>query len=208
MHRLLALTALLPTLVFAGGCVFPYCAYPTLAYTPNLKLETPTREVHAFRVDITKPTADLSVFVGPVYEALSEVPATNVDEIPAQIKPSLSYGLVVIGVALNFLTHTSHSMALRLYRPGYELVEVKSWERVSRVAWKLAQDLEAQEKTLDALLPIRRLYPGSESDAHKEALLFGAVEYERLAATARSEDQRDRLAKKAGELRKRASDKQ
>jgi hypothetical protein len=173
-----------------------------------VKLDSATGEVRAFRIDITKPTADMSVFVGPVYERLSEIPATNTDEIPAQIKPSVTYGFVVIGIALNYLTHTSHSMALRLYRPGYELVEVKPWERVNRVAWKSAPDLEVQEKTLDTLLPLGRLEPGSKSAAHRDALLFGAAEYERLAATAQAEDQRTRLTSKAGKLRERANEKE
>src|SRR5262249_58277190 len=55
-----------------GGCILPYCAYPRLDYTPSAKLDAPPGEVRAFRVDITRPTADMSVFVGPVYERLAE----------------------------------------------------------------------------------------------------------------------------------------
>jgi hypothetical protein len=206
MRRTATVGACLLCLPFLSGCLFPYCAYPTIDYTPAVKLDAPPGEVHAFRVDITRPTADMSVFVGPVFERLSELPATNTDEVPAQVKPSVSYGFVVIGIALNYLTHTSHSVALRLYRPGYELVEIKSWQRMNRVAWKPIQDAAAQEQTLDLLLPAERLEPGSVSLAHREALLFGASEYERLASDARSEDLRARLTARATVLRSRATD--
>ncbi len=203
MQRVLLLTLCLP---FLGGCIFPYCFYPRIDYTPSVKLESPVNEVRAFRVDISTPTADMSVFVGPVYERLSELPVTNTDDIPRQIKPSVTYGFVIVGIALNYLTYTSHSLALRLYRPGYELAEIKSWDLVSRVAWKRAADLEAQEGALDKLLPEWRLEAGSTAPAHRDALLFGASEYDRLAAAAQSTDQQKRLAAKASKLRERAKE--
>jgi hypothetical protein len=206
MGRAVLLAGIVLCLPFLGGCLFPYCAYPKLDYTPSLRLDASPKEVHVFRVAITRPTADLSVFVGPVYERLSEVPASSTDEVPAQVKPSFTYGFVVIGVALNYLTHSSHSVAVRLYRPGYELVEIKSWERKHRVAWHPAPDLEAQETSLDTLLPLGLLEPGSKSAAHQDALLYGASEYERLAALTRSEDHHARLASKARKLRERAKE--
>ena len=208
MRRVYPLTVILLVIPFMGGCVFPYCAYPTLDYIPSVKLESPSSDVHAIRIDIYKPTADLSVFDGPIYERLSKIEATSTDEIPAQLKPSFSHGLVVIGIAVNFLTHTSHSVAIRLYRPGYEVVEVKTWERVNRVVWKVALDLEAQEKAVDTLLPFGCLELGSKSPAHRDALFFGAAEYERLAANEPLKDHRTRLTKKADHLRKLANAKE
>jgi len=186
------------------GCVFPYCAYPKLDYTPAVRLAAPKDEVHAFRVDVDKPTADLGVFKEPVHERLTELSVTNTDEIPAQVKPSFTHGLVIIGVALNYLTHHSHTLALRVYRPGYELVEVKSWQRENRVVWKPAATLDAQEQALDSLFPPTRIDYGSDADTHRRALLFGASEYERLAKEAESADQRTRLTEKATTLHKRA----
>ncbi len=205
MKRALPLAICLLSLPYTGGCVVPYCAYPTLDFTPSVKLDTQLGEVRAFRVDITKPTADLSVFVGPVYERLTELPVMNTDEVAPQLKTSVTYGFVVIGIALNYLTHTSHSIALRLYRPGFELVEIKSWERVKRVYWKTAPDLDTQEKVLDVLLPLGLLEGGSTGAAHRESLLFGASEYDRLAAVA-SSDQQTRLKEKATKLRERANE--
>jgi hypothetical protein len=144
------------------------------------------------------------VFVGLGDESLSAIPVANSDEVPAQVKPSVSYGFVVIGGVLNYLTYTSHSVAVRLYRPGYDLVEIRSWQRVNRVAWKPTADLGIQENALDRLLPLDRLEGGSRSPAHRKTMLFGAAEYERLASVAQSQDDQARLATKAGELRKRA----
>jgi hypothetical protein len=206
MLRVFALIACSLCLPCVGGCVFPYCAYPKFDYIPAVKCDTPPGAIRAFRVDISKPTGDLSVFVGPVYERLSELPVTNTDEVAAQVKPSLTYGFVVVGVALNYLTHTSHSIALRVYRPGYELVEIKSWELTHRVAWRPAPDLDAQEKVLDRLLPVGLLETGSVAATHQDVLLFGAAEYERLAAVTSSPEQQGRLVEKAKQLRERAKE--
>jgi hypothetical protein len=209
MPRTIVLAVLLLFVPLLSGCLVPYCAYPTLAYTPKVKLESVASEVHAFRVDITRANADVDVFsASPGYERLSEIPVTKTDEVPAQVKPSVSYGFVVIGIALNYLTHTSHSVAVRIYRPGYELVEIKSWDGMNKVTWKPAPDLEAQEKTLDALFPLKQLDPGCESAMHRSALLFGLAEYERLATLARSQDQQERLTTKASKLRERVNEQQ
>ncbi len=206
MRRTTRLVTCLLCLSSLTGCLLPYCAYPTLDYTPAVKLDARRGEVRVFRVDINKPTADMSVFDGPVYERFTELPVSNTDEAPAQVKPSASYGFVVIGIALNYFTHTSHSLALRVYRPGYELVEIKSWEKVNRVIWKPSPDLDAQEKALDGLFPLDRLEAGSKSSAQRDAIDYGASEYERLATTAHTPDQRARLAEKAVEFRNRAKE--
>ncbi|MCH8043983.1 MAG: hypothetical protein IID44_09730 [Planctomycetes bacterium] len=211
MQRASLLTVCLLCLPCFGGCIFPYSAYPTLDYTPAVKLGTQPGEVRAFRVDITKMVCDVGVTFSsrpdvPGDQRLREIPVTNTDEVAAQVKPSVTFGLVIIGGALNFLTHTSHSVAVRLYRPGFELAELKSWERVNRIAWQPAADLDAREKVLDTLLPLDQLEAGSEAATHRDALLFGAGEYDRLAAVAPSPEQRGRLREKAGHLRKRAKE--
>jgi len=91
--------------------------------------------------------------------------------------------------------HSSASVGLRLYRPGFELIEIKSWGRADKIDWKVAAGLEVQEGALDKLFPV---------DGHtsgKEAFLFGASEYERLAANVLSDDDRARLDSKAKALR-------
>jgi hypothetical protein len=191
-----------------AGCL-PYCAGPSLSYTPAVEFAAPASEVHAFRVDITKEKVDLDVFSK---ECLSEIPAQNTDEVPAQLRPGVTSGLVVFGVAVNYVTCTSHSLALRLYRPGYDLVEVASWQLNNRVTWHAAAHLAAQEEAVDSLFPLdrgdksmgqesHRLANGSASPAHRQALLFGASEYDRLEHLVESKDQLARLSRKAAALR-------
>jgi hypothetical protein len=200
----LLLTSLL-LVPLLGGCVFPYCAYPTLSHTPDVALGPEATGVRAFRVDIRKAGADLSPFDGPEFTSLAELPVTLTNEVPSQTKPSVSYGLVVIGVALNYITHTSHDLALRLYRPGYATIEVKSWDRVNQVAWSRVTSLTEQEKAVGDLFPHgQELAAGSVSAEHRQVLLFGAAEYERLAASAEAEggdEGRQRLLEKARDLR-------
>jgi hypothetical protein len=199
-HALFALA-----LLAMGGCIFPYCVYPKLSYTPSLKLDQPAGDVRAFRVDLGIETGDVWYGDGHL-ESLAEIPVTNADEVPAQLKPSVTTRWAMIGIALNYVTYNDYSVALRLYRPGYELTEVKSWQLTNRVAWKPATEIATQEAALDALLPIARLEGGSKTEAHREALLFGASEYERLAAAAVSIEQAENLGAKAKKLRERAEE--
>jgi hypothetical protein len=134
---------------------------------------------------------------------LSELPVMPTGEIPAQIEPSLSYGFLIPILVVNALTDTSHSVSVRLYRPGYDLVEVQSWEKPPQLAWKAVPDVEGQEKTLDKLITWP-LEPGSATPAHRKALFFGAQEYARLAAIAPSADMKARLVEKASHLREQA----
>jgi hypothetical protein len=139
------------------------------------------------------------------YECLTELPVTPTGTVPAQIKSSLSYGFVYPILVVNAFIHTSHSLALRLYRPGYELVEIESWDQVDRVVWKPVADLETQEKVLDALLA-NELFVGSSSAAHRDVLRFGVAEYTRLAAATQSSRERMRLATKARRLARDAAE--
>ncbi|MBI3864080.1 MAG: hypothetical protein HY290_19530 [Planctomycetia bacterium] len=181
-----------------SGCVLPWCAYPTVSYTPRVNFAN-AGNVHAFRVDFTNATGDVSVFApGPGTGRLSRVTG-NRDAVSAQIKPAVSYGFVVIGVALNYLTFTDHTMAVRLYRPGFELVEIKSWESGREVAWTSAADLAAQEKALDNLFD--QLDPDCKLRTHTECLEFGASEFERLSREAASAGDSQRLDAKARTLR-------
>jgi hypothetical protein len=226
MRRALFLAVALCPLLFAGGCLMPY-AYPKLDYTPPVKLDTPPGEVHAFRVDLTRYISmwmPMEEDDRMVFERLTEIPVPPTVEVPAQIKLS-----VTSGSDLNFEKppeKTEHSVALRLYRPGYELVEIGAWEQVDRVCWKPAPDLKAQTKALDQLtsaslsegssaffeqkygldqiLPKSATVPeiGSVSPEHRAALLFAAAEYEKLATGASSPDEQKELKAKATELRK------
>jgi hypothetical protein len=172
---------------FAGlsGCLLPV-AYPCLTHVPGIRIGEDHDQAHAFRVDETLRRADLSLDERDLLTPIS----LSGDAIPAQFDLSVTHGLYVVGVALNYPIITGHSVAVRLYRPGYELIEVKPGENVDKADWKAAPDLASQEKALDDLFcHVGRdgdshflLAPGSASATHKQALYFGAAEYERLAS--------------------------
>lgn len=203
MRRLISVTVFALCVPYLSGCIFPYYAYPTLDSTPAVKLGTQPGEVRAFRVDITRNRADLQKEASLISETLEEIPVINSDEVASQIKTGISYGLVVIGLALNFTSETSHSFAVRVYRPGYELIEIKSVEKINRVLWKPVSDLKDQEAAIDSLLGQGYHNGAAKPAAHIKAMQFVANEYGRLASSATSLDDRKRLEEKSAILLKR-----
>jgi hypothetical protein len=95
----------------------------------------------------------------------------------------------------------SRTVRVALYRPGYELVVVDSWDLFPKMTWKRGDQVDALVQLfpvasleLEAaaprhprapLLGAPYLAPGSVSPEHRQALLFGAAEDERLAAICR-----------------------
>ena len=115
-----------------------------------------------------------------------------------QVKASVQYGIVAIG-PLTFRYLEGSTLALRLYRPGYELVEIAAWEATNRVEWKRLSAMTVDEAAVNALFG-GNLEPGSASKAHRAALLFGASEYDRLAGSS-SSTERELLRGRAENLR-------
>jgi hypothetical protein len=187
--RRLPIYLLLVALPALPGCMIPY-AYPTVHCVPPIKLGKDADEVHVFRVDITRTRVDMGVT--DTY-TLTEVPPSPEGWIFPEARLSATYGCYIFAVALNYPVFTSHSIGLRLYRPGYELIELGSWESPPDLTWKRAPDLAAQERALDRLFLFDskvkdrasfdrcELAPGSASRAHRASLEFGTLEYERLA---------------------------
>jgi hypothetical protein len=196
--------------VLAGGCLVPY-AYPHLSHISGLTSTSAPGEVHAFRVEVQSSRVDL----GQTTEryTLARVPLEPNGRVPAQTSLSLDYGAYVVGVALNYPIHHGRSLLVRLYRPGFQLVEVQSGQSLDQVRWQPASDLTAQERALDALLvdpavdlkawTAAQITPGSAAPEHREALLFAAAEYERLADGLADPETRRRLLHKALEVRER-----
>ncbi len=187
----------LPTL---GGCVAPYC-YPKLENIHSIR-EGRDADIHVFRVDVTRcPVKFLLFTTQSQQDQLRELPIAAGECVPSQTQVSLSRGLGLLGVLLHDDGgHVRHDLLLKLYRPGYELLVLEPGQRADQIAWKPLPDLEAQGKQLDALCA--RAKPGSASPAHRDALLFIASEYERLATNA-AEDQmlKQHLDEKAKALR-------
>jgi hypothetical protein len=205
--RFLACPLSLAFLSCLSGCL-PY-VYPKVSWTPSVSVGTNPEEVHAFRVDVTGDVVDIGE--SDRYTLARLTPTGNHE--PAQTRVSLEYGLYVVGIALNYPIHHGHTTLLRLYRPGYQLVEIKSWELPGKITWTPAPDLAAQEKAVDDLLNVPTigprlglsgnwldkdlqgniaLQPGWVSAKHREALLFAASEYDRLALLTPNASEQDR----------------
>ena len=200
----------LSIIVFSSsGCIIPYSAYPKIDYIPSARLES-EGNVFAFRVVTTtthhNPLGSNWPSEPSHEDRLAVINATHTDELPAQTKSSITYGIIMIGIALNWSHSESQTMSMRLYRPGYESVELKSWQNTNRIGWKSATDIGSQETALDELFRKNRLAKGSSDAEHRESLLFGAREYERLAGANPDANVTDRLKIKASALRKRADE--
>jgi hypothetical protein len=184
--------------LITGGCMqIPYFM-PEINYAPAVAAGGKSGEVHAFRVDITQKTEikeGVNAMRGEVveYEELSRIRTSSGGATSAQISLNFSSGWRYVGVVNYTATSTGHGIALKLYRPGYETIVLKPGEDAHELRWREASDLNAQVKAVDDLFraatpaskkPItmrRVLEPGTKSAAHREALLYGASEYERLA---------------------------
>jgi hypothetical protein len=182
---------------------------------PGVNIAEAKDEVHAFRVDATDRLHSIEFEQAPTY-FIREVPVTSTGTVRGQTQLAVDYGMIWNCIALIFTKDTCHSVKLRLYRPGYELVEIDSWWAKSSVDWKPVTDSNGQEKALDDLMAAPSLVSkykhflgipsGSASDEHRRVLVFAAAEYERLAAQLPdhgevSERARTRLLDKADELK-------
>src|SRR5262245_51001343 len=212
---------------FCAGCLGAY-AYPTAAFVPGAALEKSDADtVHAFRVDIIDTSGSIE-FSGSDEYHFRELPVTPGGKVPAQSMVGFGRGWWALLVSLNYTQRVHPMLRVRLYRPGYETVELKPWQHVGPVTWKPAITLAAREAAIDDLIATRdtneyykiapeawkneradyALAPPS-TDAQREALLFVAGEYERLvpdAAACRNTHAAERLIEKARQLRTLALD--
>ena len=212
---------------FQAGCVqFPY-AYPNVMHVPAVQLAPGPDQVHAFRVEASGKAVNLGERTEEYL--LSRVAVENKMRVPSQTDVALECGVYVADAAFNYPTHTS-ALLLRLYRPGYELAEIRAGA-AAEVKRKPAQNPVTQEQAIDDLLTVpalsyqttfgradrhaqqsvrqwtpAHLPPGSRSAPHHDALLFVASEYERLAAAGGPEESVSRLRKKAAVVRARAAE--
>jgi hypothetical protein len=211
-----------------AGCWTGY-AYPTMSFVPTVTLESPVDEIHAFRIDLTDKQNCFDCDAPDRY-VFSTIPLTSTGRVPSQTKVALDYGWFFYQSIMSYSEHTHHTVLVRLYRPGWDTVEIKPWEKTNSVIWKKAQDLTAQEKAVDDLIStwktdllccespcdencpllkdreaFRGLVPGSTSDSHRQALMFAASEYDRLALLVTDDDspqgRRKRLLEKSQWLR-------
>ena len=213
---------------FIMGCLAGY-AYPTVGYISAVRVESPPDEIHAYRVDVTDKQNCFDCDEPDRY-VFSPIRLNALGRVPSQTQVGLDYGWVFYQGVFSYFGHTHRTVLVRLYRPGWRTVEINSWEKTSPVVWKKAQNLTIQEQAVDDLIStwktdflcfedpsdrenplrdqngFRGLAPGAASASHRQALLFAASEYDRLALLLvgdnSGQDQRKRLLDKSQWLRK------
>jgi hypothetical protein len=188
-----------------AGCFGAYLL-PTVALTPSLRMPAGVADVYVVRVDVADDEncddlADHDRYV------LHPVPLQADGSVLAQVQLGIDHGWLWKCV-VSYGGRTHRTMIVRVYRPGWETVEIRSWQLQGRRAWKEAPDPGSQEKAVDDLVStwetdcqgysyrkeklkgvprppdatlFRCLAPGSASKAHRAALRFAASEYDRLA---------------------------
>jgi hypothetical protein len=203
--RRVGVTLLAPVFL-ATGCLIPY-AYPKLSYVPGYDAAgLKATDVRAFRVDVTADQADLDE--NGEYTLTEIIPSSD-KCFPPQAQLSLERGVYVLG-PLNFNMGRLHTTRVRLYSPGYQLVELESWCSTDKVRWQLASDWNACEKAIDDLLRHPTLTAGprdrkqlpkvSASSATMRVFVFAAGEYEKLIADAPTPADAARVRDKARAL--------
>jgi hypothetical protein len=147
MLRGFVLLLLLPV---GAGCL--YYAYPTISHVPPLAVENRDGSVHAFRVDIDK--TDRKPLPPLTQYTLSSIPIDSRGLIPSQLEVAPATGVYnPLGVVEGGQHERSQfTMLVRVYRPGYQIIEVKAWEKSRELQWFPAADLAGQEKAIDDLL--------------------------------------------------------
>jgi hypothetical protein len=207
--------------LLSAGCLGGY-AYPTATYIPRVPLEPSiSDEVHAFRFDIIDFSGSIDLSGGDEYFA-HELALNQRAKVPGQTLVGLNRGWWGVYHTLGYWQRTHPTMRVRLYRRGYETVQIGPWDWRQKVDWKPAVTLEAREKAVDDLISTKetndliQINPAvwsnaradyglgaPRTDVQRDALLFVAGEYERLADAAlfHSAEITGRLRDKARQLR-------
>lgn len=208
-----------------SGCMLPY-AYPTVSYVPPVRVGTARDEVHAFRVDIADDDHSGDYLPERDRYVLHPLPLHPDGSFDSQIKVAVDYGWFLNCLAYFSDGYTHHTMRVRLYRPGYQTIEIEPWQKDARLEWVEVRSPEEREQAIDDLvstwdttpiaiqnrvsqagfvpprdpLVFRYLAPGSAGGGHLRALQFAAREYERLGRNTPEPELRDRLQAKAKAL--------
>jgi hypothetical protein len=202
---------------------FPYFL-PELSYAPGVDAKCRGDQVHVFRVDVTQKTEfqeGLKSVSGKVveFQELTRIRTSADGTTSPQLGVTFASGWRYVGVVNFTSSSTEHGVTLRFYRPGYETIAFKPGEGMRELEWRKAPGLDAQIKAVDdlmrgpmlnkskkAITATQVLEPGTKSAAQREALVFGAGEYERLARDLSATDPEERdiradLLKEARRLR-------
>jgi hypothetical protein len=141
-------------LVLVGGCIpfVPvYFGCPTVACVPGVPVAAPAEEIRAFRVAVADDRNCVDFPEKDRY-LLSAVPLGPAGTVPPQVQVALDYGWVWNCIALVYGGFTHHTIMVRLYRPGWQTVEIRSWQKKGSVIWKEAVSAAEREVAIDTLL--------------------------------------------------------
>jgi hypothetical protein len=182
----------------AAGCVPLFYAYPSFSYVPALNLGPAHDNIFVFRVDVADDESCANL-AKPGHYRFRQVHVAPHGTILGQGKVALDSGFYWNLIAVTYAEKTDHTIRLRLYRPGFDLLEIRPYQSEASLGWTAVRELAAQEKVIDKLLrptgkgtwtqahkdqnwDFSHLDPGSESPEHHSVLLFAAAEYDRLAS--------------------------
>jgi hypothetical protein len=200
------------------GCIPLVYAYPSISFIPEINVGHDSKLIYAFRVDITEDSSEAGHY------QFRRLPMTPNGYVSGQEKTALDDGYCWNCIGFKHERQIHHTLRERLYRRGYEVIDVHSWQGTQPVIWKEISGTSEEEKAIDALLaPIHaasskeadgtqflHLEPGSVSPQHQDSLRFAAAEYEYLAKKLEAlgednDDAYDRCRAKARALRDLAS---
>jgi len=192
--------------LLAAGCLIPY-AYPKLSYVPGCEFGPEANEIHAFRVDVSE---DHLFFGGDTGQyTITEISPRSDGSVPPQSRVTVERGF---GLLLQL--GRKHATCVRLYRPGYKLVELDSWDSTDKISWQPAENWGDQAWAINKLLARPILFSsfwalhGSRdhlpdpptSPGATRAVVFIAAECERVAALAPTPETAARLRERARQL--------
>jgi hypothetical protein len=182
----------------AAGCVPIFYAYPSVSYVPALNLGPGHDNIFVFRVDVADDESTPGL-AKPGHYRFRQVHVAPHGTIMGQGKLAIDSGFYWNLIAVTYAEKTDHSIRLRLYRPGFDVLEIQAWQNEMSMEWTAVSDLRAQEKVIDKLLRptgngawtqahkdkdwgLDQVDPGSVTPEQRSVLVFVAGEYERLAA--------------------------
>jgi hypothetical protein len=201
----------IPVLVSLHLCGCMPVFYPHLDRVPSLvpdmlaESESALETTYAFRIDAIEYHWGRDGQRSSTYCTLLEVP-------PGQRQWALNVDYGWVG-CLDHKDITVKGMAVRLYRPGFAVVQLERGQPPGPIAWQKLHHWREEEKALDDLLAPPTAGRAQNwyglvtetptwlavNDGHKQALQFVAGEYDRLAAqlppSASPQDRQRLLAK-------------
>ncbi|HTU22338.1 MAG TPA: hypothetical protein VMG10_30140 [Gemmataceae bacterium] len=213
-----------------AGCMPLGYAFPTISYVRPASVGAARDEVRAFRVDVADDDNYFEIPEKDRYR-LTPLPLHRDGSFDPQMKVAVDYGWICNCVAFINGSSTHHTVLVRMYRPGYQTLELESWRKQGRLQWTPASTPEEREQAIDDLVTtwytaparlqskytvegfvpphdaiiFRYLAPGSTSHEHRSALLFAAGEYDQLLSEVNDPKLRSRLEEKAKALRQLAA---